>query len=111
MKRYILALLPLLVLTSCAVGPNYKRPAVAAPPQFHNAPGNAEPGPNSIADIKSFDLFKDDALTELLKAALVHNHDVNIAAERVLESQAQYGATRASLFPAVSSGMSVARQL
>jgi multidrug efflux system outer membrane protein len=102
MKRYILALLPLLVLTSCAVGPNYKRPAVVAPPQFHNGPGNAEPGPNSIADIKSFDLFKDDALTELLKAALVHNHDVNIAAERVLESQAQYGATRASLFPAVN---------
>ena len=53
----------------------------------------------SIADGSAFDLFKDPALTALLKTALVQNNDVKIAAERVLEERAQYGITRSAIFP------------
>ena len=50
-----------LALTGCLVGPNYKRPQIATPDQFHGAPPSDQPAV-SIADTKWFDLFHDDAL-------------------------------------------------
>lgn len=87
-----------LVTTSCAVGPNYKRPSVPAPPRFRGAteaPGNAE----SLADVKWFDLFDDEQLKQLVGTALERNFDVRIAAERVLQARAQLGVTRSNQFP------------
>jgi multidrug efflux system outer membrane protein len=70
---------------------------VAVPDQFRNAAPTA--GPSSIADTKWFDLFHDDTLKQLVTTALANNFDLRIAAERVLEARAQYGITRAGLFP------------
>ena len=86
-----------IVLTGCAIGPNYRRPAVAVPDQFRNASPPA--GANSIADTKWFDLFRDDTLKQLVTTALANNFDLRIAAERVLEARAQYGITHAQLLP------------
>jgi multidrug efflux system outer membrane protein len=94
-----------LLVTSCAVGPNYQRPQVNVPVGFRgSAPANAAPeGDNakSIADLPPFDLFKDPALAELLKTALRQNNDLHIAAERVLEAHSQYGITRSAIFPSL----------
>lgn len=88
------------LLTSCAVGPNYKRPQVAAPAQFRGAaPGDAQA--KSIADVPATNLFEDPILTKLIQTALSQNNDVKIAAERVLEARGQYGVTRAGIFPSV----------
>jgi len=84
-----------LALNGCLVGPNYHRPATDLPAQFPDAPPSAE----SIADKKWFDLFQDPVLKQLVQTALQKNFDVRIAAERVLEARAQYGITRANLFP------------
>ena len=84
-------------LAGCAIGPNYHRPTVAVPDQFRNASPSA--GPNSLADTKWFDLFQDDTLKQLVTTALANNFDLRIAAERVLEARANYGITRAELFP------------
>jgi len=89
------------LLTSCAMGPNYKRPQVPVPPQFKGAPTSAASTSSSIAGLRPFDLFHDDTLTALLKTALANNHDLAIAADRVLEARAQYGITRSVLFPSV----------
>src|SRR5437764_6905304 len=86
-----------LLLTSCAIGPNYKRPQVTVPPQFRDAAPAA--GASSLADVPSFDLFHDDVLAGLLKTALAENNDLKIAAERVLEARSQYGITRSAIFP------------
>jgi len=96
--------LPLLaiLLTGCAVGPNYKRPVVAAPTQFR---GDQTPGPPSqvsLADSKWFDLFQDDVLKQLVQTALVQNYDLKIAAERVLQARAALGITKADQFPTVN---------
>ena len=54
-----------LLTAGCAVGPNYQRPAVAAPPQFRGVANPSEPAvANSLADTKWFDLFQDEKLTE-----------------------------------------------
>lgn len=86
-----------LALAGCTMGPNYRRPQVSLPAQFHDAP--PQQTQNSIADTKWFDLFQDDALKQLVSTALANNFDLRIAAERVLEARAQYGITHAGLFP------------
>lgn len=88
------------VLTGCAVGPNYKRPAVSPPPQFRA--GGAQPDQASLADTKWFDLFHDDMLRGLIREGLEANYDVRIAAQRVLQAEGQLIATRAPLFPWLS---------
>jgi NodT family efflux transporter outer membrane factor (OMF) lipoprotein len=96
----VLLLIPLLAgLCGCVVGPNYHRPKETLPDQFRNAPAGA--GTASIADIKWFDLFRDDALKQLVETALQKNFDVQIAAQRVLEARAQAGLTQAQLYPTV----------
>jgi multidrug efflux system outer membrane protein len=77
------------------VGPNYHRPQATLPAEFPGAEATKE----SLADKKWFDLFQDATLKQLVQTALEKNFDVRIAAERVLEARAQYGITRANLFP------------
>ena len=94
------------LVAGCAVGPNYKRPSVAAPAQFRGAqdvPAPAAPGTaTSLADTKWFDLFHDDKLTELVRTSLAQNYDLRIASARVLEARAQLGITRSQFFPTVN---------
>src|SRR5579872_3755237 len=86
----------LLILGGCTMGPNYKRPQVAVPDQFHNA---ATTGPASLADTKWEDLFNDPVLNQVVTTALEKNFDLRIAAEHIQEAQAQLGITRANQYP------------
>jgi len=95
MRRILLACAVL--LSGCAVGPNYHRPAVQAPAQFRGGPVS----PDSIADTKWPALFNDPPLTELVNTALRDNYDLRIAAARVLEARAQFAIARSNLFPTV----------
>lgn len=97
-------LLGLALLTSCTMGPDYKRPAVATPPAFRN--GEAAPTTASLADTKWFDLFQDEVLKQLVETALAQNHDLKIAAERVLQARAQIGVSQAQLYPQVDLNVS-----
>ena len=94
--KLALALL-LLGLSACTVGPNYKRPDVPLPPQFHAA---AQPeSAASIADTKWVDLFDDATLKQLVATAIDRNFDLRIAAERVEEARASLGIARANQYP------------
>src|SRR5215469_13891687 len=95
-----------LLSAGCAVGPNYQRPAVPAPPQFRGdttTPTEAA----SLADTKWFDLFQDEKLTGLVNTALAQNYDLRIASARILEARAQLGITRSQQFPTVSGSAQV----
>jgi multidrug efflux system outer membrane protein len=83
---------------SCTLGPNYKRPIVTVPPAHRGATTAA---PESLADLKWFELFRDDQLTELVSTALKQNFELRIAAERVLQARAIYGIQRSEQFPSV----------
>jgi NodT family efflux transporter outer membrane factor (OMF) lipoprotein len=95
MHRLFAPLLLTLGLSGCLLGPNYHRPITSLPEGFPGSPATEE----SIADKKWFDLFQDATLKQLVDTALEKNFDVRIAAERVWEARAQYGITRANLFP------------
>jgi len=102
------ALLLMLTVAGCKVGPNYKRPVVNAPDAYRGlAPELAPQTAASIGDEKWFTVFHDEQLEKLIREALTQNYDVRIAATRVLQAQAALGITRADQFPTVSGGAGV----
>jgi outer membrane protein, multidrug efflux system len=98
--KYLVAILTLLS-AGCMVGPNYHRPAVAIPQSFR-APAPLPPAEaESLADLKWFDLFKDDKLQDLIRTALEQNYDLRTAVVNVQAARANLGITRSNQYPNV----------
>src|SRR5687767_3287989 len=99
MKRLIGAL----ILVSLSAGLTFgqkksDRPRVDIPPVYRGTP----PGPidpNSIANTKWFDVFKDEKLRELIDEAIRYNYDLREALAHVDEAAASVGITRSEQFP------------
>jgi len=106
MKRLLAALGLALSCAGCLVGPNYNRPAVTTPPAYRGieAPDTAASGATPLGAQKWNTVFTDPVLQSLIEEALRNNFDVRVAADRVLEQQAQVGITRAAQFPTVTGG-------
>lgn len=97
-----------LLAASCTVGPNYTRPPIEMPEVHRDVTVAANtPGPESLADLQWFDVFKDEALTRIVNTALQQNFDVRIAAERVLQAREQFRIVGADRFPAVDGAVGV----
>ena len=92
----------------CMAGPDYKRPAVHAPPSYRG--GAAPSDAASLADKDWAQVFPDPALSELIRAALAQNQDVLIAATRIEQAEAQLGIRRADQLPAVNLGLAAGRE-
>jgi multidrug efflux system outer membrane protein len=88
-----------LFLAGCVMGPNYQKPKVDTPAAFRGA--DAPVSEVSLADTAWADLFKDPVLNDLISTALKQNHDVRIAAERVLEARAELGIADSESLPTV----------
>ena len=106
-SRLWIVAIALLMLTGCAVGPNYKRPPVTVPGGYRGlAPESGPETAASIGDEKWWTVFQDEQLQALIREALSQNYDVRIAAARVLQAQAVLGITRADQFPTITGGAS-----
>jgi multidrug efflux system outer membrane protein len=104
-RRLSISILLLVFAAGCTVGPNYKRPKTDVPDGYRGAaPDLARPDAASLGDEKWWEVFQDEQLQRMIRAALAQNYDVRIAAERILEAQAQLGITRSRQFPSVSAG-------
>jgi outer membrane protein, multidrug efflux system len=91
------------LLAGCAIGPNYKRPAVQAPNQYRQPlPVTAPAEETSLSDLAWANLFQDEVITRLVKTALVQSNDLEAATQRVLQARAQLGITRSQLAPQVT---------
>lgn len=96
---WIPAVLLAAVLTGCTVGPNYHRPAVQTPSSFR-APTPMPPNESaSLADLKWFEVFKDEKLQELERTALVQNYDLRDAVAHVEAARANLGIVRSEQYP------------
>src|SRR5262249_41752733 len=99
------------LLTGCTVGPKYSRPAVNPPDSFRGGTDKTPPtDPASLADLKWFEVFKDEQLQELIRTALVQNYDLRDAFARVDAARANLGITRSDQFPTMSAGQSFTTQ-
>src|SRR5579859_4570879 len=94
-----IAALCVLLAAGCAVGPNYKRPAVNAPGVFRN---DAEVQTNSFANLPWWQVFHDETLQNLVRMALTNNYDLRIAVTRVMQAQALAAEARSQYYPQVN---------
>jgi outer membrane protein, multidrug efflux system len=105
-SRFIAAVLAGSLLGGCALGPNYKRPAMVEPPTFR---GQATAEATSLADAPWWEAFQDPALQALIAEAIRQNYDVRIAAARVQEARANLKISRSDLFPSLDYGITAGR--
>jgi multidrug efflux system outer membrane protein len=104
-KLFLLAGIAL-ALGGCAVGPDYVRPTVDAPPSWRVADAEAK----DLANTAWWGQFDDPVLDNLIRVALQENLDLQIASARVEEFAGRYGFARADLFPQVGASAAAGRQ-
>jgi multidrug efflux system outer membrane protein len=88
-----------LTLAGCAVGPNYKRPAVNAPTDFRDATNQVST--NSFADLPWWGVFRDPVLQDLVHVALTNSYDLRIILTRVDQARALQAQARSQFMPQV----------
>ena len=93
-----------MMLSACAVGPNYHRPVVQTPTSFRgpDESQHEEAQATSFADLPWWEVFHDLKLQQLIRTALKQNYDLQLAVERVTAARAQVGIVRSNQFPQVS---------
>jgi multidrug efflux system outer membrane protein len=96
----------LLLLTGCAVGPNYKRPALDVPTEYRRAADdtNIIAGAETFANLGWWEIYKDEQLIAYINEALTNSWDIKIAASRVLQAEAAARIARSEFFPNVYGG-------
>jgi multidrug efflux system outer membrane protein len=99
-KQAVVMAVGVVLLSACAMGPNYTRPDLKVPDKYRWAPDSA--GATSAGDLQWWDLYQDPRLQELVRIALTENADVRVAAARVEEARAALGSSRMQLLPQVS---------
>ena len=107
LAAFLLSSFLCLLLASCAVGPNYRPPALDVPPSFRGSPTLVSS--NTLAELPWWDFFKDTNLTSLIGIALTNNYDVRIAIARVEQARAILAQNRAIFFPQIGYGGQIGR--
>ena len=96
----------LLLLSACAIGPNYHKPVIPAPQAWLVQEAEVK----DVVDTPWWQQFQDPVLNDLIQAALRENLDLKIATARVEQFYGQYGATRSYLFPNAGYDASASRE-
>ena len=99
-------LLLFIALGGCAVGPDYKRPAVDTPSAHRRAASdtNTTANPHSFGDLAWRDVYDDPQLKAYISEALTNSWDIKIAAARVLQAEASARITRSQFLPTINVG-------
>lgn len=103
--RAFTALAGVIMMTGCTAGPRYQRPAITPPAVFRGQDsGTAQAGASSLADLKWFEVFRDDGLQRLIREALAGNFDLRDAVARVDLARATLGIARSAEMPEIGGG-------
>lgn len=91
----LVAVWAFILLSGCAVGPDFKQPVVATPESYR-----IDTMPVDTAEeLKWWELFDDPVLYTLVSIALENNRDLKIAISRIEQARAFLGFTRADQYP------------
>jgi NodT family efflux transporter outer membrane factor (OMF) lipoprotein len=103
MRRFAPALVCVLTLAACAVGPDYERPAVDAPGTFKEAGDWQKAEPADAIDRGAWwSVYKDPILDALEKQIDISNQNLKAAEAAYRAATAIAFETRATLFPTVA---------
>ena len=101
-----LAIPVLAAFAGCAVGPDYRRPAVHSPATFRD--GSAVTN-GSFGELAWWQVYRDETLQALIREALTNNYDLRIAAARVEQARAVAMQARSQFVPGATYGGTVSR--
>jgi outer membrane protein, multidrug efflux system len=96
----VLIVLFILLAAGCAIGPDYKRPAMDIPSAFRFEDG----GSREVTDNEWWKQFNDPVLEKLIIEALANNKSVKIAAANVNRASGILTTTRSAFFPQLTYG-------
>lgn len=99
--KSVTAGLCVLVLTSCAVGPDYKAPDLDLPESYRTAFK-----PDESLEAPWWTGFEDEILNDLVDRALANNLDIGVAVLRVAEARADVRSQWSDLFPTIDGAAS-----
>jgi NodT family efflux transporter outer membrane factor (OMF) lipoprotein len=117
-QTLILPLGAMVLLASCVIGPNYKRPSAVAPPVFKEQPPpnfkeaeaagwkQAQPG-DAYLKGKWWEVYHDPALNALEEQVALNNQNVVQAEAQYRQAKASVRVARAALYPTVGGSISV----
>jgi NodT family efflux transporter outer membrane factor (OMF) lipoprotein len=115
MKKILICkiiLVILMVISGCAVGPDYKRPDAPVPSSFKELKGWREALPRD-QEIKTkwWEAFGDPILNSLVEQVNVSNQSIALAESQYRQAQALVRLARANYFPTVDAGVSYTHSL
>jgi NodT family efflux transporter outer membrane factor (OMF) lipoprotein len=109
---WIVVLLGVALLTGCAVGPRYARPAAPTPSDYKETPPNwkeAQPS-DQVLRGKWWEIYQDPQLNALEEKIAVSNQSLKAAEAQFIQARAAVRYNRADLFPTISTGVSATRE-
>lgn len=90
----------------CTVGPDYQPPVVETPAEWSAPPAGASESPVAT---RWWSGFADPTLDHLVELAVANNHDVRIAAQRILVARADRVSAAAAGLPSLSANAGAGR--
>jgi len=108
-RRFVVALLLLSLTCTYGAGQKSQIPIVQTPSTYRGDI-TAQPDKQSLADLKWFNVFKDEKLQELINEAIAYNYDLREAVARIDAARASYGITRSDQFPTIGASTEVTNQ-
>lgn len=105
----------LLLLSACAVGPNYKRPAAIVPLIYKEAPP-PKPGWKLAQPLDEYErgewwkIFENPEIDLLMTQIDISNQNIAAALAQYLQARAQVEAAQSSFFPVAAVAATVSRQ-
>lgn len=100
------------LLTGCAVGPRYARPAAPTPAAYKETPPNWKPAQPSdeVLRGKWWEVYQDPQLNALEERIAVSNQTLKAAEAQFRQARAMVRYYRADFFPTVTAGVSAVRE-
>ncbi len=108
--RFAASMVPVMLLSSCAIGPGYEKPQVETPAAYKEA-GDwivAKPADNAPKG-KWWEVFGDPVLGSLMEQVSVSNQELRGAEARYRSATASVAGARAGLFPTLGAGADAGR--
>jgi outer membrane protein, multidrug efflux system len=101
MRLALLSFVLVHLLATCGGPPPYQRPNSQTPSLYRDQQAQLAPPMGALG---WWQIFPDLELQKLLRTALVDNFDERIAAQRVLQAQAEYTKVSSARYPQVNAG-------
>jgi len=107
-KLFTIALVIVSLVAHDVIGQKkYQRPPIKTPDEFRGAEPTVPADPNSIGDLKWFEVFQDEALQKLERTALEQNYDLRKAVANINAARANVGLARSNQFPQFDVGADI----